>query len=54
MAPDAMTPFPSTENLPEGALSCIDANLPKKSCGVGIINAYQSAKQLRNGLWSHG
>ena len=54
MAPDAMTPFPSTENLPEGALSCIDANLPKKSCGVGSIKAYQSAKQLRNGLWSHG
>ena len=50
-AQDALTPFPSTENLPASALSCMDAHFPEKSCGTGIINAYKSAQKLRDGSW---
>jgi serine protease len=49
-APEAVTPFPSMENLPEGTPSCIDAHFPEKSCGTGIINAYKSAQKLQNSL----
>ena len=46
-AQDAITPFPLQENLHTGAHSCIDKAFPEKSCGVGIINAYQAAQELR-------
>lgn len=50
-AQDVITHFPSTKNLPEGVLSCMDAHFPEKTCGTGIINAYKSAQKLREGLW---
>ena len=44
-AQDAITPFPSTENLPADTFSCIDVNFPEQSCGTGIINAYRGSRR---------
>ncbi len=45
-AQEAITPFPSPDMLPRGALSCNDRSSPEKSCGVGIINANKAVQKL--------
>ncbi|MCR9192015.1 MAG: S8 family serine peptidase [Gammaproteobacteria bacterium] len=45
-APDTITPFPSADMLPEGAVSCMDDEALEKYCGAGIINAYKAAQKV--------
>lgn len=43
---DSTTEFPTSDILPPGTISCIDARFPEKSCGTGIINAYKAAQKV--------
>lgn len=46
--PYTVTPFPGSNSLPPGTVSCLDPVNPAKTCGAGIINAYKAALLTRS------